>query len=323
MKNFLLFTTTALCLTVTFIFLRQFQQPSNRTAYTIGILQTASHPALDAVREGFVKELKHKLGKDIRFIVRNAQGSIAQAHTIAQQFHADAGITAFLAIATPATQALSSVEKKRPIVIAAVTDPEALGLLHEDTNICGTRDMIDVKGAINMMVHLVPSARTVGILYTNGETNSEMLAAAMRAELESRGLQAFSCTMSHETDLQVVTDMACRKYDLILAPTDNTIASGIAFVAEIARAHKKPLVVSDNLLVSHGALAARGVNYQTSGAQAAQIACEVMLNNRKPSDLPICQGDSNLTVINETTLNHLGLQIPSTLDKVILVKDQQ
>ena len=55
---------------------------------TIGILQTASHPALDAAREGFMTAIKEKVGDRIDFVIRNGQGSISNIHAIAQQFHA-------------------------------------------------------------------------------------------------------------------------------------------------------------------------------------------------------------------------------------------
>src|SRR5262249_48627479 len=152
-----------------FIAIKRFKKSNNTAAYTIGILQTASHPALDAVRDGFIEELKQKLGNSVAFVIQNAQGTVASAHTIAQQFHANTQYDAFFDIATPAAQALSAVEKEKPIIIAAVTDPYALGLVHPTSNVCGVTDMIDIKAEIDMLTALIPTAQSVGILYTAGE----------------------------------------------------------------------------------------------------------------------------------------------------------
>ena len=76
-------------------------------------MQTASHPALDAAREGFMHTMQNKLHSDISFIVQNAEGSIAHAHAIAQRFQSNKKIDGFFAIATPAAQALAAVEKNR------------------------------------------------------------------------------------------------------------------------------------------------------------------------------------------------------------------
>ncbi len=302
-------------LIVSFIVIKRTQKTNSSTTLTIGILQTASHPALDASRDGFIEELKNKMDNNIEFITQNAQGSVAQAHTIAQQFHANKNITGFFAIATPAAQAMSALEKERPIFIAAVTDPNALGLLHPTTNVCGVKDMINVKAEIEMLTQLIPHAKTVGLIYTSGETNSNALVQQMAIELRSHNLNYITFAISNESDLQTVVELACRKTDVILAPTDNTIASAISLIAEITLKNKKPLIVSDNMLIKFGALAARGVDYKASGRKAAQIAYEVVTNNKKPHELPVEQAKNEQIVINKKSLKILELTIPETLKK--------
>lgn len=295
-----------------FVVIKRMRQTASAAQYTIGIIQTASHPALDAVREGFMQELSHQLGDKVAYVVQNVQGSVAQAHGAAQQFHADTRYNAFFTIATPATQAMVAIEHTRPIIIAAVTDPTALGLM-QYTNVTGVSDMIDIAGEIDMALQLVPTAQTVGLLYTSGEPNSLVLAKHMRRELEARGRTVTDFTISNESDVAAITALACRKVDLIIAPTDNTVASAIALIASIAITNKKPLVVSDNMLVSCGPLAARGIDYADHGKHAARVAHAVVIEGKNPADLPIEQTRSNHTYINQATLTTLELTIPAAL----------
>ncbi len=318
MKKIVFIVVITIAIIASLIIFKRTKQPTNVAAYTVGILQTASHPALDAVRDGFIEELKNKMDGTVAFVIQNAQGSIAQAHGMAQQFHANKNIRGFFAIATPAAQAMSAVEKERPIIIAAVTDPSALGLIHPMTNVCGTKDMIDVQSEIEMLIKLVPHAQNVGLIYTSGEANSIALVKQMRLELEARGLTATDFAFSSETDLHAMVELACRKTDVILAPTDNTIASAIAVITAIALKHKKPLIVSDNMLVKFGALASRGVDYNAGGKQAAQIAYKVIVEGKKPYDLPVEQAKSEQIFINQATLNLLGLTIPHELQKYVV-----
>ena len=320
MKKVILAISIFIAFVGSFIVIKHIKKPATKAcAYTIGILQTASHPALDACREGFVEELKNRLGSDIEFVIQNAQGSISQAHTIAQRFHANKKYNGFFAIATPAAQAMSSTENARPIFIAAVTDPNALGLTHPTTNVCGTKDMIDVKAKIEMLTQLVPNAKTVGLLYTSGETNSIALIKQMHSELEKQGLKYIDFAISNEADMQAVVESACRKTDVMLAPTDNTVASTISLIVSITSKNKKPLIVSDNMLVKYGALAARGVDYKTSGKQAAQIAHEVLVEGKKPYELPIQQAKTEQIFINKATLDMLGLTIPKDLENCVVL----
>ncbi|HEV2917278.1 MAG TPA: ABC transporter substrate-binding protein [Candidatus Babeliales bacterium] len=289
--------------------------------YSIGILKTTSHSALDEAEKGFIEELKKLMHDDIGFIIKNGQGSITSIHTIAQQFHSNKQIDAFLAIATPAAQALSSVEKERPIIIAAVTDPISLGLIHPKTNVCGTKDMIDIKAQIEMLVQLIPNAKTVGLLYTNTETNSLVSAQLMRDELSRQGLIPLDFTVSNESDIPAVVELACRKSDVILAPNDNTISSAITLVTSIINTRKKPFIVSDNMLVKFGALAARGIDYKESGKQAAEMAYSILVEGKKPYEIPMTMPHIDTIYINAKTLAMLELVVPEALkkDTIILV----
>lgn len=318
MKKILLITSALVAFIAAFVLLKQTKKQKTSATYLIGIVQTASHPALDAVRDGFIEALTNKLETTVEYVIQNAQGSVVQAHTIAQRFHANPEFHGFFTIATPATQAMSTVEKERPIFIAAVTDPQALGIVHPTTNVCGVQDMIDVKAEIEMLTQLVPHAQKIGLLYTSGETNSMTLVKKMREELEARGLIPIDFSVSNESDMQAVVELACRKTDVILAPTDNTVASTITLITALALKYKKPLIVSDNMLVRYGALASRGVDYTECGKQAAQIAYKVLLGGKKPYELPIEQAKSETIVINKTVLDALGLTVPKTLEKQVV-----
>ncbi len=305
---------------LSFVIAQQMKKPTTTAKYTIGILQTASHPALDAVFEGFVEELKNRLGSEVGFVVKNIQGSIFQAHAVAQQFHANRQMQLIFAIATPAVQAVSAVEKQKSIVIAAVTDPNALEVVYPTTNVCGVTDAINVAAEIDMMVQLVPSVKTIGLMYASGETNSLVMVKKMRQELEARGLLVTDFAISNESDVQVVMELACRRVDVILAPTDNMIASTISLTSAVALKYKKPFIVSDNMLVKFGPLAARGVDYRASGKQAALVAYQVLVEGKKTYELPIEQANGKEIFVNQTTLDVLGLLLPATLrDDVILV----
>lgn len=293
----------------------------NKSAeYVIGILQTASHPALDAAREGFIEELNQLLPGKVEFVLKNAQGSITQIHALAQKFNAGKNYNGFFAIATPAAQALATLEKDRPVFIAAVTDPHALGIMHEKTNVSGTKDMIDIKSEIQLLKLLVPQAKTVGIIYSAGETNSLSQLKEMHKQLELHGITPLDFAINHEADLPVLADLACRKSDTIITPTDNIVASSISLIADICLKNHKPLIVSDNMLVKFGPLASRGVDYKASGKQTAKQAFQVLTQGKKPYEIAIEQAENNQIFINKTTLEKLGLVIPSTLEaQVVLI----
>ena len=244
--------------------------------FKIGILQTASHPALDQAREGFIEGIQTAFGNEAQFVVYNAEGSIPQARMMAQALHINREIRVYFAIATPAAQCMAAAEKERPVVFAAVTDPKMAGLGESGSNVRGASDHINIPSLIDMLCKLIPQAKRIAILYNPSEVNSCIIKEEMQQELVSRGLEVVEYGVQQEKDASVAARLAVQKADVILTPTDNTIAMSISIIAKIARENRKPLIVSDNLLVAKGALAARGIDYKESGRQAAELVVEIL-----------------------------------------------
>ncbi len=318
-KNLIIIAGIIIFIASFFIIKNKAKQNHTQNSIIVAILQTASHPALDAARQGFTDQLEQKLGKKVNFVTQIAQGSINNAHTIAQQFHANKNIHAIFAIATPAAQAIASIEKEKPIFIAAVTDPKSLGFAHDKTNVCGTTDMINAKAEIEMLAQLLPQAKTVALIFNNAERNSVFLVNQFKDELSARGLNVIEMGITQEADMPIAVETACRKADVLLAPTDNMVASAIKLIALITEKHKKPLIVSDNLLVQHGALAARGVDYKESGKQAANSALQVLLKNKKPCEIGFAMPKTEKIVVNKKVMESLGLSMPDSLNKDVAV----
>lgn len=292
--------------------LRRSKRDNQKRVYTIGILQTASHPALDAARDGFIQSIEKKMGDKVDFVVRNGQGSINNIHTIAQQFHAKDSINAIFAIATPAAQAIISVEKEKPIIAAAVSVAPEVADYFAQSNVCGVSDMIDVRKEVEAMKQLLPETiETIGILFCSAEVNSVAMSKVMSEELERAGYTPVLCSVASEADLQVAVHSALRKVDALLAPTDNVVANAIALIADSAAKAGKPLIVSDNLLVHHdGVLMARGVDYYESGKQAGEMAVHIMQGKKKPTDFSIVRAENKDVYVNEKMLDQLGYARP-------------
>jgi putative tryptophan/tyrosine transport system substrate-binding protein len=307
-------------LVIGFIILKKSITHSN-ARINIAIIQTASHPALDAARDGFITSLQEKLGKDIGFTIRNGEGSINTLYAIAQQFHARQDIDAIYAIATPAAQAMASVETEKPIIIAAVTVSPELGINFDGDNICGVSDMINVRAEVEAMQQLLPNIQTVGILFNTAETNAVATSKIMFTELERAGYTPITIGVVSESDMEPAVMSALRKVDALIAPTDNTVANSIALIADLARKAEKPLIVSDNMLVKHGPLMARGVDYYQAGIDAARIALQLLIDHKKPYELPILSTHTQEVFVNTQTAAALNIVIPDKLKKYIMPVD--
>lgn len=125
--------------------------------YTIGINQLVQHDALDASREGFIEGLKEKgfeEGKNLKINYQNAQGDMAIAKTISDQF-VTSNVDLIFAIATSSLQASYNSTKDIPIVFTAVTDPIDAGVAKSwessGTNVTGTSDMVSMEKQLELL----------------------------------------------------------------------------------------------------------------------------------------------------------------------------
>jgi putative ABC transport system substrate-binding protein len=301
-----------------YIFKIRKQSKQEGVLYTIGILQTASHPALDAARQGFIDEIKKEIGDKINFVINNGQGSVSTIHTIAQQFHAKQSIDGIFSIATPATQAMISIEKEKPICVAAVSVTPTVQELLKGNNVFGISDMIDVRAEVEAMKALLPHCNTVGILFCTAEVNSVAMAEIMVKELEKIGLIPQVIGVTSEADIEPALTSTLRKIDVLLMPTDNMVANAIALIADIMRKSEKPFVVSDNMLVKYGALMARGVDYYESGKQAGTLAVQVFMHGKKPHELSIVKAQTKEIYVNKKICDMLDVIIPDSIKKDVV-----
>jgi putative ABC transport system substrate-binding protein len=317
MKKIVLIVALLLVAGAVFLLSRKEERPVDPNTIVIGLLQTASFPALDQVREGFLTEMRALYGDRVRIEVQNAQGSIAQAQAIAVSFQANKNMAAFFAIATPATQALKMEIKDRPIVFAAVTDPQGLGLLSPEGNIAGTTDMADIPRQIYLVRSLLPQTKKVSILYTPGEPNSVHLVKQMQEELGRGGIHVRLVGANSQADVAASAQSAVRDTDLLLIPTDNNVVSAFSLVKQVASQANVPIVTTWTG-ESSGALMQFGVDYYHAGVQGAKIM-EEALADVIPGSIPLMKPTSQV-ILNRQEIEKFKVVVPAELSTEVVYK---
>ncbi len=287
-------------------------------AIKIGVSQFVTHDALDASYKGFVdglSEAGYVDGENIKIDYQNASGDQSNCTTIAQKLVTDDN-DLILAIATNAAQACANATSEIPILITAVTDPEATGLVESNEapggNVSGTSDLTPVAEQMKLLKRILPEAKKVAILYCSSEVNSQIQAEMAVKEAENLGLEAVHATVSASTEIQQVIESLIDKVDAIYAPTDNMIASGMATVAMIANENNLPVIVGEEGMLSEGGLATYGINYYELGKQTAAQAVKIIENKAKIESMPIeyINADNVKLKINEEVATQLGVTFP-------------
>lgn len=282
-------------------------------SYKIGVVQLTEHAALDASNEGFIAALD---ASGINYTVdqQNAQNDQSACQTIATKLVSEEN-DLILAIATPAAQAAAGATSDIPIIGTAITDFAEAGLVNDNTapgtNVTGTSDLTPVADQMDLLVKLLPEAKTVGILYCSAEPNSKIQSDMAEAACAERGLKTEVFTVSSSNEIQTVVESMVGKVDAIYAPTDNTIAAGMATVSMVATDNQLPIICGEAGMVTSGGLATYGIDYYELGYLAGEMAVSILKGETIPAEMPVEYMDASKCelAVNEETAAALGIDL--------------
>lgn len=285
----------------------------------IGIIQIVNHNALDAAREGFLRALTdagYVDGQNMTIDYRNAQGSQDTLSSIADYFVGQ-NVDLILAIATPSAQAVAGKTESIPILGTAITDYVSAKLVKSNEepgyNVSGTTDMNPVADQIAMIVRLVPGVKTIGLIYTGSEVNSQTQAAMAKEVIEGLGLQWKEITVNNSNEVQQAMTSIVPDIDALYIPTDNTLASAMPIVYEVALTEKVPVIAGDGNMVLAGGNFTLALNYEKLGYQTGQMAVSILRDGARISTMPIQSQSEYDYYINKTANDAMGIEIPEDL----------
>ncbi|GAA1777786.1 ABC transporter substrate-binding protein [Agromyces lapidis] len=285
---------------------------------SIGISQIVQHPALDATREGFKQafaDAGYVEGEDVSFDEQNAQGEQATATTIAAKFQTD-GVDLVLAIATPTAQAAAQSIADIPVLFTAVTEPAEAGLVDSwekpGGNVTGTSDLNPVEQQLELVTKVVPDAKTVGIVYSSGEVNSEVQVELAKEAADELGLTIKEATVTNSSEVAQATE-SLGDVDAIYIPTDNRVTEGLEAVVQIAEQKQIPLFGAEGGQVERGAIATYGIDYTELGYQTGKMAIEILENGADPAEMPVETLDELSLIVNPAAAERQGVTLPEDL----------
>lgn len=240
----------------------------------VGIVQLVEHEALDAANKGFVDGLAskgYKEGENITFDRQNAQADQSNLQNIAHRF-VNNKVNLICAIATPAAQTVANVTSDIPVVATAVTDYKTAKLVKDNdkpgTNVTGTTDMNPVAEQLDLLLKLVPDAKTIGTIYCSSEVNSQLQVEILKKAAADRGVTVKEATVSNVNDIQQAARSLTGQVQAVYVPTDNVLASAISTLLTVTEEEKLPVICGEAALVKAGGLATLGVDYYKLGFQA-------------------------------------------------------
>ena len=296
------------------------KEAAKKDKFNVGIVQIVEHAALDVASKGFVDGMAakgYKEGENVTYDRQNAQADQSNLHTIAQHF-INKKVDLICAVATPAAQVVANATQDIPIVATAVTDYEAAKLIKSnakpETNVTGTSDMNLVEAQLDLIIKLVPTVKTVGVIYNSSEINSQVQVDLLKGFAKDRKVKIKEATVNNVNDIQQAARSLIGNVEAIYVPTDNVLASAMPALAMVTEEAKLPVVSGWD---DANGIATIAIDYYKLGVQTGEMAADILSGKAKPQDMAIQTQNEFTVIVNEANAKKIGLTIPKEiLDKV-------
>jgi putative ABC transport system substrate-binding protein len=277
----------------------------------------AEAPVVVGLRLG-LKDLGYTAGLDVVLEVRAGQGRYETALEAAQEL-VKLPVHIFVSAGTVATRAVKEAGGDLPIVFTQVGEPVTAGfvqsLAQPRGNLTGFSHLLPATTGkrLELLRELVPSVRTVMIIFDPANPTSDAAAAVARLSAETLGVQLQERHVRNQDQvLEVLRELNRNVTDAILVLPDSLVVNAGAQIIEASRREGLPVMFHERTWVEQGGLASYGASFVDLGRQAATYVDKI-LKGAKPGDLPVEQPTRFELIVNLKAAQALGLTIPPSV----------
>ena len=270
------------------------------------IVKQLDHASIDEIAVAIENELK-ELDETAEVEIYSGQNDQSTLMQIGKQAVTD-GADVIIPIGTLAAQTMvvASEDTEIPVVYATISDPEAASLTGID-RVTGTSDALNTKQFVDMMLKQNPDLKTVGLLYSNSEANSQKPIAEVKKILDEKKIKYIEATANTSQEvIAAASSLIASKVDAVFTPTDNVIMSSELAIYEVFMNANIPHYAGADSFVRAGAFATCGVNYTDAGIKTAKLAYEVLQPGFKKAEEFITL-DGGIITVNTEVAEKLGV----------------
>lgn len=284
----------------------------------LGMTSAAGYAARwDAFKQGLAS-LGWAEGRQVVFVPRFADGQLERLPALAAEVVAD-GVEVLVTHGIPGARAAQGATRKIPIVLAAVADPVAVGLVasyaRPGGNTTGTAFLAHEMAAKRMQLlrEALPRASRVTVL-TNPRNPqfSQAMFDATAAVAAPLGLVLTRHEMPEPARFAAAfEDIVARRPDALAVIEEAMFNAHPSLLAELAVRHRLPSVGTKDYCDA-GGLIGYGADFNAMFERAAHVV-DRLLRGARAADLPIEQPTRFELAANLRTAKALGIEIPNDL----------
>ncbi len=220
---------------------------------------------------------------------------------------------------TPAALAVKKATTSVPLVMVAVGDPVASGLVtslkRPGGNITGLTSIAEETEAkrLELLKEVIPKLSDVAVLWNSDNPSLLPTLKEMRAASQVLGLKLQVLEVRTSGDLEEAFKGIVRERPgALLVMGDRLFLHNRQHIMDFGTKQRLPVVPVHPELVEAGGLMSYGASYPSMHRRAAYFADRI-LKGAKPADLPVERPSKFELIVNLKAAKALGLRMPPSL----------
>ena len=288
--------------------------------YQIGFLGVTSHAEfrqqVDALRSG-LRQAGYEEGKNIVIHYRWPEGRYDRLPELAADL-VKLDIDVLVVLSTPGARAAKQATSTVPIVMAAVGDPIAAGLVaslaRPGGNLTGLTFFFAEICAkrVELIREMIPALTRLAVIVNPANPSHPIALDAMQGTARALGIELVPAEVKGRDDFAAaIAAIATRQIPALVAIEDPLVDSNARQIAHFALQQRLPMI-GFSPQAEAGALMEYGVNLLDLYFRSAAFIDKI-LKGTPPGNLPIERAVKFELIVNLKTAKALGREIPPTL----------
>ena len=311
------------CIFNIFLTPNAYAQKETKETFKIGLAVLKDNPDYYVARAAFVNFLEKQNDLNIQFIVLNSYGDMEDYRKGLERLLGENKVDLIFTTGTRSTLPAVELAKETPVIFTAVAAPVRGGVVSSlefpGGNASGTHCSVPAYAQMKTITKTIPSVKTIGIVYTEGEPNAEIQKDDFLKAANKLNLKVLTATVSKncKTDEEVAeaTKKIVEEVDVLIALQDTSLSQyGVGMIG-VANQYQVPTYVSLSQLLSQGAVFSLGSDFASLGSISGEQAVKILRGDAEISQLPVEAGYDYSFVINLTAAQKIGLDIPMQILK--------
>jgi putative tryptophan/tyrosine transport system substrate-binding protein len=268
-------------------------------------------------RDG-LRELGYEEGRDIVIEYRWADGRYERFPALIAELIA-LKVDAIVTAGTPASLAVKKATTTIPLVMVAVGDPVATGLVaslaRPGGNITGlTSISVEMEGKrLELLREVVPKVSHIAVLWNAASPIQVIEEGEVRAAARVLGIKMLSLGVRTREEIDdALATIIRERPDALLVLADRLFLHHRTRIIAFAAQERLPGVHAYRELIEAGGLMSYGPSYADMHRRAAAYVDKI-LKGAKPADLPVERPVKFELVVNLKAAKALGLTIPPSV----------